>query len=137
MPDNKTHNETRSRLDSNQSRLQRKKASVISAAFVLVASLALYLYTLAPTVTLVDSGELLLAVYSLGVAHPPGFPLYVLLAHTFSLLPFGNLATRIHLASALSAALAATMMTLLIIEATLITSKPEQKTKIAKKVKSP
>lgn len=133
MPDNKTHNETRSRLDSNQSRLQRKKASVISAAFVLVASLALYLYTLAPTVTLVDSGELLLAVYSLGVAHPPGFPLYVLLAHTFSLLPFGNLATRIHLASALSAALAATMMPLLVLEATLITSKPEQKTKVVKK----
>ncbi|MGH9930554.1 MAG: protein O-mannosyl-transferase family [Pyrinomonadaceae bacterium] len=133
MPDNKSHSETRSRLDSNHPPLQQKRASLISTAFVLVTSLALYLYTLAPNVTLVDSGELILAAHSLGVAHPPGFPLYVLLAHIFSLLPLGNFATRIHLVSALSAALAATMMTLLVIEATLIRSKPEQKTKIAKK----
>jgi hypothetical protein len=35
----------------------------------------------APTVTLTDSGELIVAAYGLGVAHPPGFPLWVMLAH--------------------------------------------------------
>ena len=32
--------------------------------------------TLAPTVTLVDSGELIVAARFLGVAYPPGFPSY-------------------------------------------------------------
>lgn len=82
-----------------------------------VLTLALYLYTLAPTVTLVDSGELILAARTLGVAHPPGFPLYVLIAHLFSLLPLGNIAVRLHVASAIFAALASAILTLAIIEA--------------------
>ncbi len=71
-----------------------------------VTAFVLYVSTLAPTVTLVDSGELIVAAASLGVAHPPGFPLYVLLAHAATLLPFGNVALRVNAASALFAALA-------------------------------
>ena len=90
---------------------------------VFAVSFALYFFTLAPTVTLVDSGELILAAQAFGVAHPPGFPLYVLLAHGASLVPFGNVAVRLHLASALFAALASATMTLLVIEAVLSVSK--------------
>ena len=56
---------------------------------VFVVTLGVYFLTLAPTVTLVDSGELILACHSLGIAHPPGFPLYVLIGHLFTRLPFG------------------------------------------------
>lgn len=79
------------------------------AAALLVAILALLVYarTLAPGVTLVDSGELILAARNLGVAHPPGFPLYVLLAHAATRAPFGNVALRVNAASAVFAALAA------------------------------
>ena len=49
------------------------KVRVACAATVFIASLVLYACTLAPTVTLVDSGELIVAARSLGVAHPPGF----------------------------------------------------------------
>lgn len=98
----------------NTGKRQLEKSHWLSAGIVSVIALALYLFTLAPTVTLVDSGELILAARSTGVAHPPGFPLYVMLAHLFSLLPFGNVATRVHLASAIFAALAAGMMTLLV-----------------------
>jgi tetratricopeptide (TPR) repeat protein len=94
-----------------------KKAMIISTAIVFAVSFALYLYTLAPTVTLVDSGELIVAARTLGVAHPPGFPLYVLLAHIATLLPLGNIAVRVHFASAFFAALACTFMTLLVTEA--------------------
>ncbi len=80
------------------------------------AALALYARTLAPTVTLVDSGELILAAYSLGIAHPPGFPLYVVLAHLATLLPVGNVAVRVNFASAVFAALASGLMTLLVSE---------------------
>jgi hypothetical protein len=71
--------------------------------------------------TLVDSGELIVAAHSLGVAHPPGFPLYVMLAHLASLVPIGNVAARVNFASAIFAALAAAMVTLVVAE-TLITS---------------
>ena len=39
----------------------------------------LYLATTCPTVYFGDSGELIAAADSLGVAHPPGYPLYTLL----------------------------------------------------------
>ncbi|MEN3368986.1 MAG: hypothetical protein V7609_1129 [Verrucomicrobiota bacterium] len=79
-------------------------------------SLLLYVWTLAPTVTLIDSGELIVAARNLGVAHPPGFPLYLILAHLASLVPLGNIAVRIHFASAVFAALASAMLTLVMAE---------------------
>ncbi|TLY35621.1 MAG: DUF2723 domain-containing protein, partial [Nitrospirae bacterium] len=81
-----------------------------------------YSWTLAPTVTLVDSGELIVAARFLGVAHPPGFPLYVMLAHLASLVPIGSVALRINFASALFAALACTMLTLVVAELMIIRS---------------
>src|ERR1041385_4330148 len=88
----------------------------VSAAFVFVLALLLYSWTLAPTVTLVDSGELILAAHSLGVAHPPGFPLYLMLAHLFSIVPVGSVAVRVNFASAFFAALACAMLTLVVAE---------------------
>lgn len=86
------------------------------ALCVFVASLTVYALTLAPTVTLVDSGELILAAQGLGVAHPPGFPLYVMLAHLATLVPIGNIAVRVNFASAIFAALVASVLTLAVLE---------------------
>jgi hypothetical protein len=88
----------------------------ICAGAVFAVALLLYTFTLAPTVTLVDSGELILAARGLGVAHPPGFPLWVMLAHLASLLPFGNVAMRINFSSAVFAAGACAMLTLVVAE---------------------
>ena len=119
-------------------RIDLKKARFIASAFVFAVSFTLYYFTLAPTVTLVDSGELILAARNWGVPHPPGFPLYVLLAHAASVLPFGNIAVRIHFVSALFAALASAIMTLLVIEAMLTNSnkRAENKTKTTTEKKS-
>ncbi|MET0554980.1 MAG: DUF2723 domain-containing protein, partial [Vicinamibacteria bacterium] len=84
-----------------------RRAARVSAGFVLAAALAAYGLTLAPTVTLVDSGELAVAARHLGVAHPPGFPSYVLLGHVASLVPLGSVAERLNAFSAVGAALAA------------------------------
>ncbi|MEY2482582.1 MAG: hypothetical protein QOK24_1110 [Verrucomicrobiota bacterium] len=89
---------------------------ILCAGGVFCISLLLYGLTLAPTVTLVDSGELIVAARNLGIAHPPGFPLYLVLAHLASLVPLGNIATRINFASALFAALASATLTLVMAE---------------------
>jgi Protein of unknown function (DUF2723) len=73
-----------------------------------VAAIALLLYvrTLAPGLTAdVDTAMFQFVGRVLGVAHNPGYPLYVLLTHAFSYLPIGSLAYRINLFSALFGAL--------------------------------
>lgn len=68
--------------------------------------LGLYIWCLAPTITFYDSGEFITAVHFLGSAHSPGYPLFLLYAKPFTWLPFGNIAFRVNLATAVSAALA-------------------------------
>src|SRR5437867_9240129 len=98
------------------------RAELLCAGAVFVATLLLYTWTLAPTVTLVDSGELIVVAHGLGVAHPPGVPLWVMLAHLASLVPLGNVAVRINFSSALFAALASAMVTLVVTELTITAS---------------
>ncbi len=72
------------------------------AAIVLsTLTFAVYAFTAAPGVTLQDSGDFLMGVLTLGIVHPPGYPLYTVLGYLFSFLPFGDLAFRINLFSAL------------------------------------
>jgi tetratricopeptide (TPR) repeat protein len=97
-------------------------AEFFCAGIVFLVALALYSWTLAPTVTLTDSGELIVVARSLGIAHPPGVPLWIILAHLASLVPFGNVAVRINFSSALFAALACTMLTLAVAELTITAS---------------
>ena len=96
------------------------EAELLCAGLVFLAALFLYAWTLAPTVTLVDSGELIVVARSLGIAHPPGFPLWVMLAHLASLVPFGSVAVRINFSSAVFGALAAAVLTLVVAELMII-----------------
>ena len=65
----------------------------------------LYTLTLCRTVYWYDSGELVTAAVTLGVTHPPGYPLYTLLGHVFTWLPFEP-AIAVNLMSAVFAAVA-------------------------------
>jgi hypothetical protein len=89
------------------------------AGSVFLITLFVNYLTMAPTVTLVDSGELIVAARGLGVAHPPGFPLYCALVHLATYLPLGNIAERVNFASAVFAACAAAAITLIVAEITL------------------
>jgi tetratricopeptide (TPR) repeat protein len=111
-----------SAYDQHVVALRISRIRIGCAVVAFVAALGLYTWTLAPTVTLVDSGELIVAARTLGVAHPPGFPLYVLLAHLATLVPFDSVAGRVNFASALFAALASSVVTLVVLEA-LITAR--------------
>lgn len=88
-------------------------ADVLTAALAAVISFFVYLKTLAPTVTGEDSGELIAAAYSLGIPHPPGYPLWTLLGKLFSLLPVGDVAFRINLMSAFFASLTVFLIVLI------------------------
>ncbi|MDP6490971.1 MAG: DUF2723 domain-containing protein [Kiritimatiellia bacterium] len=49
-----------------------------------LASFVVYLWTLAPTVTLEDGGELAVAADALGVPHPPGYPIWTMICWLFT-----------------------------------------------------
>ena len=61
-----------------------------TAALVTLATLALYLATLAPSTAMWDTSEYLTAAYTLGLPHPPGNPFFVLVGRLFALLPLGG-----------------------------------------------
>ena len=80
----------------------------IMAACVAAGALLLYLLTLAPTTQFWDTSEYLAAAYSLGIPHPPGNPLFVLMAHVWGLIPLvSGYAERINLFAALTSAVSA------------------------------
>jgi len=82
-----------------------RRADWLQAAAVAVALFALYAATAPRTVALEDDGLFILSSYFLGIEHPPGYPLFTLIGHLFTYLPFGSVAYRVHLASALFGAL--------------------------------
>jgi hypothetical protein len=82
------------------------------AAGLAVLTLTSYLITLNPSVPGGDSGELIVAAQTLASAHPTGYPLYVLVAKTFTWLPFGSVAWRVNLFSAACDTLAAVLLML-------------------------
>jgi len=68
--------------------------------------LLLYYLTAARTITsYADSAELITAASNLNAAHPPGYPLYILLGRLFALLPTGSMAFRVNLLSCFLGAL--------------------------------
>ena len=79
--------------------------SLIAGALLFALTLVGYVWTLAPGVLAADSGELQVVAAQLGVAHPPGFPLYVMIAHLMTRLPFDSAAYAVNCLSAIAAAL--------------------------------
>jgi hypothetical protein len=88
---------------------RREAAAVFAAVFLL------YLACLYPAIAPRDSADLIAAAMTLGVAHPPGYPLYALLGRAWlAVLPWGNAAYRMNLLSALAGAAAAAVLFLLV-----------------------
>lgn len=73
-------------------------------AIPFAVSLAAYWATMCPGLYTGDSGELAFAIYTMGISHPPGYPLLTFLGKTFLALLPGNTAYLLNLLSALLAA---------------------------------
>jgi tetratricopeptide (TPR) repeat protein len=89
-----------------KSRLIWSRADGLVALLAAGISFAFYAWSAAPNVTLLDSGEFIVAAQHFGVPHPTGYPLWTLLTWIFQLLPLGNAAWEINLFSGVCAALA-------------------------------
>jgi len=75
-----------------------------------LATLGLYLRTLAPGLLPADAGEFQVAAATLGIAHPPGYPLYTMVGRLFAMLPYASPAWRVNLFGAMCAACTVAMV---------------------------
>lgn len=94
---------------------QRK--SVVSYSIAsFVFPFIVYLFTLAPSVTFIDSGELGAVAAKLGVAHPTGYPLFTIIGNLFTKLPFGEEIRMLNLMSSVLSSLAVVILFNLILQ---------------------
>ncbi len=74
-----------------------------------------YLLTLAPELTLEDSGELCTGSFYAGIPHPPGYPFWALYSWLWTVLvPFGNVAWRVEVGESFGAAMACGLVALMV-----------------------
>ena len=89
----------------------------ILALFVFIISFLVYFDTMAPSVSYWDCGEFIAVSYTLGVPHPPGSPLFLLLGRIASMLPINeDIAFRVNILSPLSSAFAVFFLYLIIVQ---------------------
>ena len=86
------------------------RPSYLAALIVSLCVLVLYLVTLAPSTAMWDTSEYIAAAYTLGLPHPPGNPLFVILGRVFAILPIASsVAVRINILAAICSAASAGM----------------------------
>ncbi|MBR39239.1 MAG: hypothetical protein CL888_03415 [Dehalococcoidia bacterium] len=89
----------------------------ILAAITFLISFIVYFDTMAPSVSYWDCGEFIAVSYTLGVPHPPGSPLFLLLGRIASMLPISqDIAFRVNILSPLVSALAVMFLYLIIVQ---------------------
>ncbi|MBN1347902.1 DUF2723 domain-containing protein [candidate division KSB1 bacterium] len=94
----------------------KKGFNRLMALLVFAISLVTYLRTIAPTTSFWDCGEFITCSYILGVPHPPGAPLYLLIGRIFSMIPFAeDIGLRVNLISAITSALTVMLGYLIIV----------------------
>lgn len=88
------------------------KREVAAPFLVGLFTFLLYAFNVSPTVTYgSDCGEFAATVWNLGVGHPTGFAFYCVVARLFTvLLPFGEVAWRLNVLSALFGAMAVALV---------------------------
>ena len=87
--------------------LSKSRLNLFTALFSLAASFFVYVLSMADTVPYWDSGEFIATSYILGVPHPPGSPLYLIIGRIFSMLPINpDIAFRVNLISPVVSAFA-------------------------------
>jgi thioredoxin-like negative regulator of GroEL len=87
----------------------------LAMALTFALVFVVYCLTLAPELTLEDSGELVTGSFYAGIPHPPGYPVWTIYSWIWTVLvPWGNMAWRVALAEAFLGALACGLLSLMV-----------------------
>ena len=97
--------------------LRNNRLNRIIAGIIFLVSFLVYYDTMAPTVSFWDCGEFIATSHTLGVPHPPGSPLFLIIGRVFSMIPFSpDIAFRVNLISVFVSALAVMLLYLIIVK---------------------
>ena len=96
--------------------MEHKQLNRIIAGIIFIIACIVYGMTIAPTTSYWDCGEFITCAYTLGVPHPPGAPLYILVGRVATMLPFfEDIGLRVNIISLLVSALSIMFAYLIII----------------------
>src|SRR5688572_23594484 len=98
-------------MDRAGSVATRERTPYAAAGVVGAVILVIYIVTIAPTTQFWDTSEYMSAARVLGIPHPPGNPLFVLMAHVWALLPLAtSYALRLNLFAAFTSAVSSALL---------------------------
>ena len=93
-----------------------KKIHYLLIALSFIIPCILYIVTMAPTVSLWDCGEFISTSVIMGIPHPPGTPLYLIISNFFSQIPiFSDIGARVNLVSPIASALSVMFLYMIIV----------------------
>lgn len=103
--------------------MKKSTTSQILTKYLIPASLflfisAIYIYSLCPSLYPGDNADTITAAATLGIPHPPGYPLFTVLGYLFSKIPLMEIPWRINLMSALFSSLTIVFIYLIILKIT-------------------
>ncbi|HTV39413.1 MAG TPA: DUF2723 domain-containing protein [Candidatus Sulfotelmatobacter sp.] len=92
-----------------------RKIDWLALIVAFVGVWVVYLWTLAPELTLEDSGELCTGSFYAGIPHPPGYPFWSIYSWFWTaILPFGNVAWRVEVGESFAAAMGCGLLALMV-----------------------
>jgi tetratricopeptide (TPR) repeat protein len=97
--------------------MSERKLKFVIAFIIFALVLSVYVYSAAPTASFWDCSELIAVSYILGIPHPPGTPLFVMLGRIFSLFPIAKeIAFRVGFLTAFFGAISSALVYLLVLK---------------------
>ncbi len=93
-----------------------KDSRILYSSLVFLILFIVYVRTSAPTITLMDGAEYAVGGWFLGIPHPPGYPIHMVLFKAAQIIPFGNIASRINIFCGLVSSFTGIFLFLLLIE---------------------